>query len=125
MCVTLAEHPTFTNAESSAPESLQVDTGQHSALLRWESPSHPNGVIVSYHIKYQRGLVDEALSYETNTSSINASYLLADLLPSTNYTVSVAAINGAGIGQFSEEHEFMTTAPSEAVKQHLHLPYIV
>ena len=119
VCATLAEHPTFTNAESSAPVSLQVvDTGPHSALLRWETPSHPNGVIVSYHIRYQRGLADEALSYETNTSSIDASYLLADLLPTTAYTVTVAAINGAGIGLFSEEQGFMTTALSELVQQH-------
>lgn len=105
------------NAASSAPGPLQVvDTGPNSALLFWESPSHPNGVIVSYHIRYQCRLLDEMMSYEANTSSSNTSFLLAGLVPSTPYTASVAAINGAGIGLFSEEREFITAQPSEMVQ---------
>lgn len=104
------------NAASSAPESLQVaDTGPHSTLLHWGSPSHPNGVIVSYHIRYQCGPPEEVMSYETNTSSSNTSFLLTGLTPNTLYTVSAAAINGAGFGLFSEEQAFTTSVPSEIV----------
>ena len=86
-----------------------------SALLLWESPSHPNGFITSYHIKYQCSLTDEEATYRVNTSSSETSFLLSGLVPLTLYTASVAAINGAGVGVFSEEREFTTVVPSESV----------
>lgn len=106
-------HP---NAASSAPGPLQVtDVGAHSALLLWESPSHPNGFITSYHIKYQCSLPDELITYKANTSSSETSFLLSGLVPLTSYTTSVAAVNGAGVGMFSQESAFTTAVPSESV----------
>lgn len=57
---------------------------------------HRNGNITGYTISYTN------TQNETVTGSEALSVVLTDLLPSTSYTVKVAAINSVGIGIYSE-----------------------
>lgn len=76
---------------ADAPQNLQVQTtASDSIKLKWESPSNPNGVIITYSITWSpdNGTVDTPLT----------TYTLNGLLPCTTYTISVRAATSKGYG---------------------------
>ena len=83
----------------SAPPSSVSATGQSSTSItvQWgEVPCiHQNGQITGYSVRYG---VEESGSSQTVTAMGNG----ATISPSTNYTVQVAAVNSAGVGDYSD-----------------------
>ena len=56
---------------------------------------HQNGDITGYSVRYG----SEAVNVTGDSSG--GTYTIPDLIPSTNYPIQVAAINGAGTGDYS------------------------
>ena len=66
-----------------------------------------NGPITKYILEYTTG--DTSLAAFDDTTS----YKLTELVPCTNYTIRVAAVNEAGIGSFSEAVSAITKASGQ------------
>ena len=90
-----------------------------SLLVKWVSPTTPNGVLTSYEVTYAgvsavNPVPDSFFQplYIT-VSPPNTSLLLLHLLPYSNYTISVRAFTGAGPGEYSEQIEDRTEKDGE------------
>ena len=85
-------------APSVAPSNVAV-TGVTSTTItvQWGSVPciHQNGNITGYSVRYGA----EAVNVTGDSSG--GTYTIPGLLPSTNYPIQVAAMNGAGIGEYS------------------------
>lgn len=92
------------------PRSLTIAPGYGSLGLAWTVPSYVGtSPITNYIIKYIPNTGIESLLH---TNSISTSYTLSGLLNNTNYTVSVAAINAVGTGQYGDPSNGSPIAPS-------------
>ena len=69
-----------------------------SATLSWTAPSGNGSTISDYRISYQVG---SGAITNISTGSTTTSYRLNNLTPGVQYTVTVAAINQAGVGTAS------------------------
>ena len=79
---------------SSQPLNLiSVEDTVSTISLQWDSTSSPNGIITHYVVTYNGVTV--------NTTNASTMFKLTELEPSTTYTISVAASNGAGVGNAS------------------------
>ena len=85
---------------SAPPESVTADGMSTSITVQWGSVPciHQNGVITEYSVRYG---VEGSGSTQTMTATGNGA-TISDLIPSTNYTVEVAAVNSAGVGDYSD-----------------------
>ena len=85
---------------SAPPESVTADGMSTSITVQWGSVPciHQNGVITEYSVRY--GVEGSGNTPQTMTTTGNGATIL-DLTPSTNYTVEVAAVNSAGVGDYS------------------------
>ena len=80
---------------SSQPLSvISVGVTGSTISLQWDTPSSPRGVITHYVVTYNGMTV--------NTTNAFTMFTLTDLEPFTTYTISVAASNGAGVGNASD-----------------------
>ncbi|CAI8013798.1 Receptor-type tyrosine-protein phosphatase delta [Geodia barretti] len=99
-------------APSSPPRNLEVSmVTATTALVSWDPPLSPNGVVVSYNISYQPS--DGSLnSVDMAVGGGIESQVLTDLRPFTFYNVSVLASTGEGAGP-TNNTQFLTeqTAP--------------
>ena len=81
-------------------------TGVTSTIItvQWGSVPciHQNGDITGYSVRYGA----EAVNVTGNSSG--GTYTIPDLMPSTNYPIQVAAMNGAGIGTYSAAVDQLT-----------------
>ena len=86
------------SAPSVAPSNVAV-TGVTSTTItvQWGSVPciHQNGVITGYSVRYG----SEAMNVTGDSSG--GTYTIPDLMPSTNYPIQVAVMNGAGTGDYS------------------------
>ena len=81
---------------SSQPLNLMfVEVTVSTISLQWDPPSSPNGVITHYVVTYNGMTV--------NTINVSTMLTLIELEPFTTYTISVAASNGAGVGNASDD----------------------
>ena len=98
----------------------------HSIMLTWDRPllEAENGLLVRYHV-----IVIETQIYYTDNGTeitgmrtyLNITYnvsegrsqLIDDLLPDYNYTVTIAAATGVGIGPFSDAITVRTNTNGE------------
>ena len=101
---------------SDIPGNISVTVNSsHSILLSWERPppEEENGVLFVYHViiietqiyYLDDGAVTTPMQAYLNTTynvSEGRSQLIDDLHPDYNYTVSIAAATGVGIGTFSD-----------------------
>ena len=99
----------------SAPLNVTVVNKTSTALLvTWLPPTMPNGVLAMFMLRYtgvSTGNPVPSSFYQlqyTNISSPRMSTLVSDLVPYSNYTISVRAFTSAGPGEYSEEIEDRT-----------------
>ena len=75
--------------------------------LQWVAPEFPNGPITHYIITYN-GLTE-------NTTNESTTFTLTDLEPFTNYTINVAAVNGVGVGNASNDITVLTAEGGQLI----------
>ena len=92
-------------APSAAPSNVSV-TGVTSTTTTVQWGEVPcilqNGDITGYSVRYG----SEAVNVTGDSSG--GTYTIPDLMPSTNYPIQVAAMNGAGIGTYSAAVDQLT-----------------
>ena len=99
-------------AVPGVPQSVNVISPSSTSLLvTWDHPLAPdrNGVITGYTVIRQSGSeknVTELLNNDT-------SHLLADLVPFTDYNITVAGNTSAGQGEFTVPFVMRTLNDSE------------
>ena len=91
-------------APSAPPTSVRVSEVTSSSItVQWGKVDciHRNGDITGYSVQYRE--VGSAEGERTLMMVSNRRATISDLTPSTEYTVSVAAVNSAGTGMYSDE----------------------
>ena len=71
-------------------------------VVRWMPPSYLNAPSVYYTVNYRRTAHDEDVSSQ-NTEQDEVQTIIINLIPFTNYTISVLACSDAGCGPESME----------------------
>ena len=88
-------------APSVAPTSLSVfGTTQSTITVQWEPVGcrHTNGDITGYSVRYgEKGSGREERKMVSGTS-----FTFSGFTSSTEYSVSVAAVNGVGVGPYTD-----------------------
>ena len=79
----------------------------------------PNGVLTSYKVTYA-GVSSvnpvPVTFFQANSTTVSATYtslVLSDLVPYSNYTISVRAFTSAGPGEYSEGFQDITEEDGE------------
>ena len=101
------DHFTLCPAPSGAPASLTLGpVTANSVTLQWGAVPclHRNGEITSYTVIARNS--DGIAERIANINAAARQAVISGLTPSTQYTLSLAAVNGAGVGPF-------TTVPLE------------
>ena len=93
----------FAAVPSVAPSSVNATGSVFNITIQWEMVEciHQNGNITGYSVRY---MVLGSNFWETVSISGGSTTtgVLAGLNSSTTYTVAVAAVNGAGVGEYSD-----------------------
>ena len=99
----MVTHNILSTAPTGPPASVMTTSTPNSITVQWGPVdcADRNGDITGYSVRYGVG------SGSTQTMPISGGdmteYIISDLTPSTVYTVSVAAVNTAGTGVYSDE----------------------
>ena len=105
----------YFNTVPQAPTSVPTVTsiGTTFLFLMWNALDceKQNGPITHYIVEYTAG--DTSLTASANTTLYN----LTQLMSCTNYSIRVAAVNGAGIGGFSESVSAITKATGKLYRK--------
>lgn len=93
----------------------------------WSAPLEPNGPITGYEITYFPEGHDPNVTMANVTHTNETSITLVDLDAYVNYTIKVAAVNGAGVGTYEGCSRSTITAQTRIGRMHLtlHLSYQV
>ena len=93
----------FPPAPSAAPTSVSVSEVTSSSItVQWGAVDciHRNGDITGYSVRY--GVQGSVSTQTVSVSGGGATMrLISGLMPSTTYSIEVAAVNNAGIGVYS------------------------
>ena len=84
---------------SAPPENVSFTSKSTSITVQWEMVPciHQNGPITGYSVRY--GVMG---SGSTQTETVSGTQTtISNLMPSTNYSFEVAAVNGVGTGNYS------------------------
>ena len=85
-------------AVTSAPNvSQSPDVTDTIVTLNWTEPAVPNGVVTGYVITVTKRVTGEVFT----VNATDTEFEVTGLTPYTNYTFTVAAVNGAGVGNAS------------------------
>ena len=89
----------FIAGPSAPPNGVSADATSTAISVQWGSVPciHQNGQITGYSVRY--GVMG------SNTETMNAAgnvAMISGLETSTNYSVEVAAVNSAGVGEYSD-----------------------
>ena len=90
----------FTAGPSASPNGVSADGTSTAISVQWGSVPciHQNGQITGYSVRY--GVVG---SGNTETMNVTGNVaMISGLVTSTNYSVEVAAVNSAGVGEYSD-----------------------
>ena len=90
----------FPPVPSAPPTSVNVsDMTNSSITVQWGPVEciHRNGNITSYSVRHG---VDGTRSYQT--VNVSGGSTITGLNAATNYSIEVAAVNSAGIGEYSD-----------------------
>lgn len=75
-----------------------------SVKISWQEPLKPNGLILSYTIRYKKNDIEHT-KYEpiciTQKKYANQSFYILDKLTNGNYSIQIAATSMAGMGNFT------------------------
>ena len=99
-------------APSAAPTSVRESGVTSSNItVQWGAVDciHHNGDITGYSVRYR---VQGSGSTQTRNVSITEA-TISSLMPSTTYSIEVAAVNSAGIGVYSDPPVIIETLPSK------------
>ena len=99
-------------APSAAPTSVRESGVTSSSItVQWGEVDciHHNGDITGYSVRY--GVQGSGSTQTRNVSITEAT--ISSLLPSTTYSIEVAAVNSAGIGNYSDPPVIIETLPSK------------
>ena len=100
----------FCLAPSAAPTSTSVSEVTFSSItVQWGAVDciHRNGNITGYSVRY--GVVGSGSAQTMSVSGEDARQTtISNLIPSTTYSIQVAAENSAGIGVYSDPREATT-----------------
>ena len=77
--------------------SQSVDITDTTIILNWTEPAVPNGAVTSYVITVTNGVTGEVFTVNTTDTEFE----VTGLTPYTNYTFTVAAVNGVRVGSAS------------------------
>ena len=108
LCVLCADPPVVTHLQAERINSSQI-------MMSWERPKTNDVPVTHYTIKYyplipDNHMQDSVVRYlTTNETEVVVKYLD----PSLSYSISVAANNGAGRGNYSEIMMMECKCPSE------------
>ena len=85
---------------SAPPENVSFTSKSTSITVQWEMVPciHQNGPITGYSVRY--GMKGSG-STQTETVSGASQTTISNLMPSTNYSFEVAAVNSVGTGNYS------------------------
>ncbi|XP_020283453.1 neogenin isoform X2 [Pseudomyrmex gracilis] len=94
-------------------------TSSMSITLSWEEPQTVNGRISKYIVTFESNGVEETREV-TPTNTISTTYELVDLVPYTEYSIRVQAVNENGPGAFNKDivirtHSAQPTQPPHNV----------
>ena len=91
----------LTTGPSAPPKGVTADGASTGITVQWGSVPciHQNGQITGYSVRY--GVEGSGNTPQTMPAMGNGATIY-DLTPSTNYTVQVAAVNSAGVGDYSD-----------------------
>jgi insulin receptor len=85
-------------------QAIPSNNSLGSIKIRWSPPPRPNGMILSYTIQYKKNDIDHT-KYEpvcvTQKRYANQSYYILNKLTNGNYSISVAALSMAGMGNYT------------------------
>ena len=89
----------FTAGPSAPPNGVSADGTSTAISVQWGSVPciHQNGQITGYSVRY--GVVGSGNTETMNVTGSGA--VISELETSTNY-VEVAAVNSAGVGEYSD-----------------------
>ena len=94
------------SAPSAAPTSVRESGVTSSSItVQWGAVNciHHNGDITGYSVRY--GVQGSGSTQNMSVSGGDTSQTtIPGLNPSTNYSIQVAAVNSAGIGEYSTSH---------------------
>ena len=104
---------------SAPPEGVTADGMSTGITVQWGTVPciHQNGVITEYSVRYG---VEGSGNTQTVIATGNGATIF-DLIPSTNYTVEVAAVNSAGVGEYSDPPIIVNTESKSDFKTWWHL----
>ena len=96
----------FPPAPSAAPTSVSASSTSSSITVQWGAVDciHRNGDITGYSVRYGvqgSGEGDRTVEIASGDSS-GGMYQISGLSSATVYTIEVAAVNSAGIGDYSD-----------------------
>ena len=105
----LASHSFFIVPQAPTSVPMVTSIGTTFLFIMWNplDCEKQNGPITNYIVEYTAG--DTSLTASADTTS----YSLTGLVPCTNYSIRVAAVNEAGIGGFSEAVSEITKATGQ------------
>ena len=94
---------------SSAVTGVQTESPNGNTLMvSWGPPENPNGDILNYSVSIinlndgsivQENMINANTNLCTKENSEDQMLLFTDAVPGVPYSVSIAAVNGAGIGE--------------------------
>ncbi|KAF7269541.1 hypothetical protein GWI33_017433 [Rhynchophorus ferrugineus] len=87
----------------SNPTNLRInDTTDTSLTLQWHSPEKPNGELMGYRIYFTHGNFTDIRKDTTNPKESVKTYVLNELKPDTQYSITVKAFSAKHEGNISE-----------------------
>ena len=90
-------------APTDPPASVMTTSTPNTITVEWEPVecADRNGDITGYSVRY--GEVGSAGSLQMVEGDMDRRATISDLTPSTEYTISVAAVTSAGTGVYSDD----------------------
>ena len=99
------------SAPSAAPTSVRESGVTSSSItVQWGAVDciHHNGDITGYSVRYGVQGSGSTQTRDVSGGSVTEA-TISSLMPSTTYSIQVAAVNSAGIGEYSTSHIIQTT----------------
>ena len=100
--------PLTHTAPSAPPDSVMISEVTSSSItVQWEMVPciHRNGDITGYSVEYTRGGSTQTMRVTGGDATMTT---IEGLLPSTTYSIVMAAVNDAGTGVYSDSMTIQT-----------------